>query len=293
MGATDHRPPGTEKPRRIVPRFHYEPLVCGVSGHELFATDVAELRPEDAVFARDDDAVRWHRCVRCDSWIPLPRPTAPARRHSPPPNELELPLRGRALRDKVVLRVIAVDRALHFVVLGIVAGAIFLFAGHEAALRRVFARVVADVQTGFGGTAHQSQHGFLHEIDRLLTLHSGTLRLAGVVAALYALLEGAEAVGLWYQKRWAEYLTFLATTALLPVEIYELARTVSAFKVIALIVNLAIVVYLLLAKRLFGVRGGAAAERAERERDVGWEALARTAPPDARVSARSASAVGA
>ena len=30
-----------------------------------------------------------------------------------------MPLRGKALRDKVVLRLIAVDRALHFLVLGL------------------------------------------------------------------------------------------------------------------------------------------------------------------------------
>jgi hypothetical protein len=40
-----------------------------------------------------------------------------------------------------------------------------------------------------------------------------------------------------------------------------------------------VVVYLIYAKRLFGVRGGAAAEEAERARDSGWEALERTAPP--------------
>ena len=92
-------------------------------------------------------------------------------------------------------------------------------------------------------------------------------------------LEGAEAVGLWFMKRWAEYLTFVATTALLPLEIWELTRRISPFKIVALVVNLAIVIYLLLAKRLFGLRGGAEAERAERERDTGWEALERTAPP--------------
>ena len=79
-------------------------------------------------------------------------------------------------------------------------------------------------------------------------------------------------------KRWAEYLTFVATTALLPLEIWELTRRISPFKIVALVVNLAIVIYLLLAKRLFGLRGGAKAERAERERDTGWEALERTAP---------------
>jgi hypothetical protein len=43
-------------------------------------------------------------------------------------------------------------------------------------------------------------------------------------------------------------------------------------------VNLAIALYLLFAKRLLGLRGGAGAEQQERERDTGWEALERTAP---------------
>jgi uncharacterized membrane protein (DUF2068 family) len=98
------------------------------------------------------------------------------------------------------------------------------------------------------------------------------------VLAAYALLEAVEAVGLWRQRRWAEYLTLVATAALLPLEIYELFKGVTALKVIALVVNVAIVVYLLFAKRLFGVRGGAAAEEALRARDVGWASLDRTSP---------------
>ncbi len=105
-----------------------------------------------------------------------------------------------------------------------------------------------------------------------------TLRLIGVAAAVYALLEGAEAVGLWYQRRWAEYLTFVATTAFVPFEVYELTRTVSALKVLAIVVNLAIVLYLLLAKRLFGLRGGGPAEEAARARDSGWDAFHRSTP---------------
>ena len=100
------------------------------------------------------------------------------------------------------------------------------------------------------------------------------------------MIEGVEAVGLWYQRRWAEYLTFVVTTALIPLEIYELTATVSWFKVVALIVNLAIVIYLLVAKRLFGIRGGYAVELAERRHSTGWDALERTAPtasPSAQV----------
>ena len=55
------QPPGTQKPRRFVPRFHYELLVCGVGGHELLGVDAAELRPEDALFAREPVAdIRQH-----------------------------------------------------------------------------------------------------------------------------------------------------------------------------------------------------------------------------------------
>jgi uncharacterized membrane protein (DUF2068 family) len=275
------RPPGTQRPRRFVPRFHYELLVCGVRGHELLGVDAAELRPEDALFAREEDGLRWYRCLRCDSWLPLPLPEAPSRRFPPARGEVELPLRGKALRDKIVLRVIAIDRALHFVLLGALAVLLFVFASHVAGLRRLFNRVVAD----YGGPGHVPKHGLAHDLERLVTLQSGTLRLVALVAAAYAVLEGLEAVGLWFMKRWAEYLTFVATTALLPVEVYELTKRVSPFKIVALVVNLAIVAYLLWAKRLFGVHGGAAAEEAERGRDVGWEALERAAPaPVARVS---------
>ena len=134
----------------------------------------------------------------------------------------------------------------------------------------------------------------MHELDRLFSLQPSTLRLVGVVALGYAVLEGAEAVGLWLGRRWAEYLTFVATTLLLPLEIYELTRRISALKVVALVVNLAIVVYLLFAKRLFGLRGGAAADERERRRDLGWEALERTTPgaADAVPTAAAARAGG-
>jgi uncharacterized membrane protein (DUF2068 family) len=276
-----HRPPGTQKPRRFRPRFHWELLVCGVEGHELIGTDAAHLRPEDAIVARDEGGIRWHRCVRCDSWLPLLPPASPARDVPPARDEIELPLRGKALRDKVVLRIIAIDRAIHFFVLSLLAVAVFLFAAHEIRLRDVFYRIVNAVQGSAASPAHPSRGGFLRTFEHLFTLKSSTLYAVAAAAALYALVEGAEAVGLWYQRRWAEYLTFVATIGFLPYEIYELARTVSPFKVVALVLNLLIAFYLLRAKRLFGLRGGAAAEAAERARDVGWEALERTAPGSA------------
>jgi uncharacterized membrane protein (DUF2068 family) len=270
-----------EKPRRFVPRFHWELLACGVSGHELVGLDARRVRPEDALIARERDGARLYRCLRCDSWLLLPEPSEHeiAREELPPLHQIELPLRGKPLRDKIVLRAIAVDRAIHFLVLGLIALAVFLFANHQADLHARFYKVLNDLQVAFGGNpSHPRKSGLIHSLDQLFTLQSSKLRLAALGIGAYAALEGAEAVGLWLQKRWAEYLTFIATIALLPLELYELSHKVSPFKIIALIVNIAIVVYLLLAKRLFGFRGGAKAEEALRDRDVGLQALERVMP---------------
>jgi uncharacterized membrane protein (DUF2068 family) len=137
-----------------------------------------------------------------------------------------------------------------------------------------------------GGPLQTDHHGLVGRLDELFSLKRGTLQLVGAGLAGLAVIEGVEAVGLWYQRRWAEYLTFVVTTALIPLEIYELTATVSWFKVVALIVNLAIVIYLLFAKRLFGIRGGYAVELTERRHSTGWDALERTAPtasPSAQV----------
>jgi len=275
-----HSPlPGVElvEPSRFRPRFHYELIVCGLRGHELIGVDARELREQDRAVARVVDGVRWHRCLRCDSWLPVPAPRASARDVPPERGEIELPPRGKPLRDKIVLRLIAINRALHFIVLGAIAIAIFVFASHRDALRSKAYRVIVDLQTGADGSRAPT-HGLLHEIERSFSLQSGTIKLVGLVFAVYAAIEGIEAFGLWYQRRWAEYLTFIVTTSLLPLELYELAHRLTPFKILALVINVAVVAYLLLAKRLFGLRGGVAAEERERADDVGWEALERTAP---------------
>jgi uncharacterized membrane protein (DUF2068 family) len=271
--------PGVEKPRRFRPKLHYELLSCAFAGHELIGTDAAELRAGDALVARAGPGeLRWYRCLRCDSWLPLPPPAQPTRQHPPGRSQIELPLRGRALRDKIVLRLIAIDRAFHFVLLAALAVVIFLFAANTDRLRRPVFKALTDIQSGLGGPPRNSTHGVVYDIHHLFSLSSGTLTKIGVVVCAYAVLEGAEAIGLWRRKRWAEYLTFVATTLLLPLEIYEIANRVSPLKVVTLVINIAVVVYLLVAKRLFGLRGGARAEQEERARDSGWEALERATP---------------
>lgn len=270
--------PGTEKPRRFRPKLRYELISCGLHGHEILGTDAAALRPEDELFARDSGGLRWYRCMRCDSWVALPLPEHPARKYPPAREEISLPLRGKPLRDRYVLRLIAVDRAFHFLVLSALAAAIFLFASDRAALNAEFTRILNDLQGGAGGPMRTSRHGIVHDLQYLFSVNITNLYLVGVAVAAYALLEGIEAIGLWFAKRWAEYLTFVATIVFLPYEIDELIKSVTALKLVALIINLAVAVYLLYAKRLFGVRGGGRVERAEREADTGWTAIERSTP---------------
>ncbi|HEX6460687.1 MAG TPA: DUF2127 domain-containing protein [Thermoleophilaceae bacterium] len=177
-----------------------------------------------------------------------------------------------------MLRLIAIDRAFHFVILAALAVVIFFVAANAQRLREPVFKALADLQSGLGGPRTTSRHGIVYDIHHLLSLNSGTLTKLGFVVAAYAVLEGAEAVGLWFQKRWAEYLTFIATTVLLPLEVYEITQRLSVLKIITLIINIAVVIYLLLAKRLFGLRGGGRAEQEERRRDSGWEALERATP---------------
>ena len=283
-------PPGTEKPRRFRPKLRYELIDCGLHGHELLGMDAEALRPEDELFARESGGLRWYRCMRCDSWLALPPPEHPTRKYPPARDEIALPLRGKPLRDRYVLRLIAIDRAFHFLVLSALAVAVFLFAGNRAALDAEFTRILNDLQGGAGGPMTNSNHGIVHDLRTFFALSITNLYLLGAAIAAYAGLEGVEAVGLWFGKRWAEYLTFVATTILLPLEIYEIVHHRSLLKIIGFVINLAVVAWLLYAKRLFGLRGGGKADEELRYRDTSWEALERTAPPEQAFAPQGAGA---
>jgi uncharacterized membrane protein (DUF2068 family) len=242
----------------------------------LVGTEAEVITPDDALLVRDDGPVRWHRCLRCDDWLHRPRPEPPTRERVESRDEIQVPVRGSALRDRYVLRLIAVDRAIHVVVLTSLAVVLFTFAAHDQALHRDYQNIM-DALSGGAPGASQAR-GVIGYLGRAFKYSPSHLRILGFVLLAYAALEATEMVGLWLNKRWAEYLTFIATTALVPYEIYELTLSVSVFKLVTLAINLAVVIYLLFAKRLFGLRGGHAAELARREHSSGWAAIERTAP---------------
>jgi uncharacterized membrane protein (DUF2068 family) len=85
---------------------------------------------------------------------------------------------------------------------------------------------------------------FAHVLGRVVGLPPGRLELLGIGALFYAVLFATEGTGLWLGRRWAEYLTLVATASFVPLEVVELARRPSAPAIATLVLNLTVVTYL-------------------------------------------------
>jgi uncharacterized membrane protein (DUF2068 family) len=86
---------------------------------------------------------------------------------------------------------------------------------------------------------------FIHRLlSHLFAVSPKQLKEASVGTFIYAGLLLTEGTGLLLRKRWAEYFTIISTAGLIPLEVYEISRHVSAVKILVLLINVAIVVYL-------------------------------------------------
>ena len=82
-------------------------------------------------------------------------------------------------------------------------------------------------------------------IEKASNLSHAKVRGLGIVSFIYAGLFLTEGIGLWLMKHWAEWFTIIITSSLVPLEVYELYRDPSATKILVLIINVAVVIYLL------------------------------------------------
>jgi uncharacterized membrane protein (DUF2068 family) len=96
-----------------------------------------------------------------------------------------------------------------------------------------------------GLPAAAERHFAQHALDHLSGITSSQIEALGAGAFLFAAIFLLEGVGLWLERRWAEWLSILATSLFIPLEILELFHHVSAPKLIALGLNLLVVVYLI------------------------------------------------
>lgn len=83
-------------------------------------------------------------------------------------------------------------------------------------------------------------------IAKFSNLNAKKLKELSVGTFFYSAMLLTEGTGLLLGKRWAEYFTIIATSSFIPLEVYELAKRFDAARIILLLINIAIVIYLIL-----------------------------------------------
>ncbi|MBI4783809.1 MAG: DUF2127 domain-containing protein [Oscillatoriophycideae cyanobacterium NC_groundwater_1537_Pr4_S-0.65um_50_18] len=82
-------------------------------------------------------------------------------------------------------------------------------------------------------------------LNRLLNVNPRTVEFSGITAGIYAGVTAIEAVGLWYQKTWAEFLVIGLTGIGIFPELFELSQGVSLLKLSVLVINVLVSLYFL------------------------------------------------
>jgi uncharacterized membrane protein (DUF2068 family) len=223
-------------------------LGCGASGHVTFAPDDPALRDRLNVATREGPA--W-RCLRCGTFvIGEPMATGPAA-------DAPQVRRAEQVRSALILRIFAVERFFRALIFAALAIAVWRFSVSRLSFEQAYDQALPPLRAllrDFGfSVQHSKLLGLLHEA---FTVDPRTLRYIALGLGAYAVIEVIEGVGLWLVKRWGEYFAMIVTSLGLPYEIYDLMNKVTVLRVVAFVINLALVLYLVLTKRLFGVRGG-------------------------------------
>jgi uncharacterized membrane protein (DUF2068 family) len=203
------------------------------------------------------------RCLRCGTFVDTDdQATAAGRVYGSaaapvPLAGLPLVLRGSHGRKLALLRLLALERGGRGLLLVVAAAGLAQLASSHVAVAEWLGRLAQSAQPlgdQLGWDVARSR--VLQQAEDLLGHSAGTFTLIAWLVAGYGAVQVVEGVGLWGGWRWAEYLAAIATSAFVPLEIYELYDHPTLIKAGALTVNLVAVAYLVIKGRLFGVRGG-------------------------------------
>ena len=244
---------------RPLKSFDWNSRSCGLHGHATYAPTEPALAARLAASTPSGHA--W-RCLRCGAYVVGPP------RASGPADAAPIVLRGRALRDTFILRFLAADRFVRGSLLVALAYGIWRFDGSRTALRQVlnsYLPAIEPLAYKFGVDLEDTSA--VHLVQQAFVARHSTLELVALGVVAYGILELVEGYGLWFKKRWGEYVAVVATSLFVPLEVYEIMVVVTWLRVSALIINLFAVAYILWTKRLFGFRGGRGAFEAERRND--------------------------
>lgn len=124
--------------------------------------------------------------------------------------------------------------------------ALIFFAVGVGALRLI-GKDVGDILSSLASDLRFNPEGrFVNFIlDRASLLDDPALRRIGFGAFCYAAIGIVEAIGLYLEKAWAEYLTLLITASFLPIEIRELFHRFTWVRVAIFVINVAVLIYLI------------------------------------------------
>jgi len=89
---------------------------------------------------------------------------------------------------------------------------------------------------------HHYAQVFLNLADRVNDLN---LWAVAAFAAIYSTLRFIEAYGLWKARVWAEWFALISGAVYLPFEVFELVRKPTPIRAAILLINLAVVLYML------------------------------------------------
>jgi uncharacterized membrane protein (DUF2068 family) len=228
---------------------------CSRAGHVTYAPTEEQYRARLEATTPLGDA--W-RCLRCGSYV-LGDPAGAG-----PADDAPVLLRGKALRSAFVLRFLAIERFARGLLILLLGAAILQFKSSQVSVRQLFEKDLSAAKPLFDQLGwNATDSGLIHSIEKALNAKGSTLDVVAAFLLFYGALQLIEGVGLWLLERWGEYFAVVATSLFLPLEIYELSEKVTLLRVGAFLLNVAAVLYLLLSKRLFGLRGGHQAYEAQ------------------------------
>jgi uncharacterized membrane protein (DUF2068 family) len=223
-------------------------LDCGRSGHVTYAPAEPEVRRQ--LQAHTESGEAW-RCLRCGTWV------AGAPMTSGPSADAPVVRRGKEVRSALILRLFAIERFVRALAVGALAFIVWRFDYARESIEQAFNRERPALRNLFHQLGYNIDNSKLIGLfNRALTLSPTAIKLVATGLAVYAAIVIVEAVGLWQARRWGEYFAMVATSLGLPFEIYDLAAKTSATGAVLFAINLTLVLYLVITKRLFGVRGG-------------------------------------
>ncbi len=232
---------------------------CARKGHLTYAATEPQFRAKLEASTPLGDA--W-RCLRCGTYVLGPPHGEGPADHAP------VLLRGKELRSAFILRLLAVERWARGVIIVLLGVAVLRLESTQVSLQRLFEADLKSLDPFFRQIHFNvSDSATIRSIENVLHAKHSTLDLIAAGLFVYGALQIFEGVGLWSLKRWGEYVAVVGTTLFIPLEVYELTEKISWLKITVLIVNIAAVLYLLLSKRLFGIRGGRQAYEAARHEE--------------------------